>query len=334
MRVFVTGATGFVGANVVRELLDRGYQVRCLIRDTSPRLSIEGLDVETVVAPLDDLEALKQAMDGCGAVQHIAGTYDTSPGGPDRMRFVHVDATKNLLDAAVAVGAERFVLCSSSVTVGWGSMQAPGDEQTPMPNVDEVYGVSSPLRAYYDSKSEAEELARSYAEGGLGVVTVNPDYVLGEWDVKPTSGTLILAIARRWIPFYPAGGKCFIGAQDCAAGHVLAMERGTPGERYLLGLENHSYRSLMTQIAAVVGRNPPALPLPSVVRRAGGLASRVIARVDPHRATAINEQTLRSMQEERYRNGTKATKDLKLPHTPLAFSIESAYRWFRDNGYC
>ena len=131
MRVFVTGGTGFVGANVVRSLLERGYSVRCLIRESSPRLCVEGLDVEFVEASLSDVDALAHAMDGCGAVQHVAGTYDSSPKGKERMHFIHVDATRNLMDAALKVGAERFIVCSSSVTVGWGSYEKPGDEQTP-----------------------------------------------------------------------------------------------------------------------------------------------------------------------------------------------------------
>jgi dihydroflavonol-4-reductase len=334
MRVFVTGGTGFVGANVVRALLERGYSVRCLIRDSSPRLCVEGLDVEFVQASLSDVDALAHAMEGCGAVQHVAGTYDSSPKGQERMRFIHVDATRNLMEAALKAGAERFVVCSSSVTVGWGTLEKPGDEQTPISNLDDVYGVGTALRAYYDSKVASEDLAKTYAAQGLGAVVVNPDYVIGEWDVKPTSGAMIVNISKHWIPVYPKGGKCFIGARDCADGHVLAMESGVPGRRYLLGLENHSYLSFMTTIAEVVGRRPPAFPIPSLVTQAAGLAGRVVARLDPHKATALDAQVLRSMQEERYRSGKLAIEELGLPHTPLDVCIERAFRWFRDHGYC
>ncbi len=334
MRVFVTGGTGFVGANVVRALLNRGYAVRCLIRESSPRLCVEGLDVEFVEASLSDVDALAKAMDGCEAVQHVAGTYDSSPKGRERMRYIHVDATKHLMDAALMVGAQRFVVCSSSVTIGWGSLDAPGDEDTPIPNIDEVYGTNTALRAYYDSKIASEDLARQYAEQGLGAVIVNPDYVIGEWDVKPTSGAMIVNIAKHWVPVYPKGGKCFIGAKDCAEGHVLAMESGVAGQRYLLGIENHSYRTFMTKIADVVGRKPPAVPIPHLATRAAGLAGRVVARIDPHKATALDAQVLRSMQAQRYRTGRRALEELGMPHTPLEVSIERAYRWFKDHGYC
>ena len=165
-------------------------------------------------------------------------------------------------------------------------------------------------------------------------MVVNPDYVIGEWDVKPTSGAMIVNIAKHWVPVYPKGGKCFIGARDCADGHVLAMESGVPGRRYLLGIENHSYQSFMTTIAEVVGRRPPALPIPRLATQAAGLAGRVVARVDPHKATALDAQVLRSMQEERYRSGRLAIEELGLPHTPLKVCIERAFRWFRDHGYC
>lgn len=334
MRVLVTGATGFLGANVVRALLARGDEVRCVVR--RPNLLVEGLPVELVSVPLvprdrDDQRDLLRAVEGCDGILHVAGVFATGPDARQVMRDVHVFATRALCEAAVQAGVRRMVLCSSSVTVGFGSRQAPGDEDTPL-DPTPVYGRSGPLRWYYDTKLQAEELATGW--GGVEVVVVNPDYVIGPWDVKPTSGSLIVAMARHTVPFHPRGGKCFVDADDCAQAHLAALDRGVPGRRYLLGNENLSYREFMGIIAEVTGRPAPVLPLPDAALGLAALAGQVGARVDPHRFTGLDPAVLRSMQQERYRTGRRARDELGMPTTPIRASVEKAYKWFRDHGYC
>jgi len=329
-RVLLTGGTGFIGANLVRHLVERDREVLCLTRKSSPGLCLEGLPITTSQAPLGDVEALAQAMDGCEEVYHLAGIFDPSPKGEELMFQVHVEGTRNLLQAARMVGARRVLVCSSSVTVGFGSKQAPGDEDTafdPTP----VYGAKGPLRAYYESKLESERLAEQ-AEG-VEAVIVNPDFILGAWDIKPTSGQLVLTMAQRWVPIYPKGGKCFQDADDCAIGHILAMEKGRHGRRYLLGNENHSYREFMGIIADVVGRRPPLLPLPRTAAEVVGLVGAVGARVDAHRFAGMDRYVLRSMGLPRYRTGDRAHQELGVPRTPLNVSVEKAWRWFREHGY-
>lgn len=334
MRVLVTGATGFVGANVVRALLARGDTVRCLIR--KPNLLVEGLDVELLDVPLvprdaQDRADLLAAVDGCDGIFHVAGVFDTSPEGRRTMRDVHVFGTRALCEAAVAAGVPRMVLCSSSVTVGFGPRDAPGDEDTPL-DPTPVYGRSGPLRDYFDTKLQAERLATGW--GGVEVVVVNPDYVLGPWDVKPTSGQLIVSMAKHWIPFWPRGGKCFVDVEDCAAAHLAAMDRGVPGRRYLLGNDNLSYREFMGIIGDVVGQRPPVAPLPdTVVAAAGGVAG-LLRSIDPWRFSGLDPTVLRSMQTERHRSGARARDELGMPTTPVRTSVEKAYRWFQEHGYC
>jgi dihydroflavonol-4-reductase len=315
MKVLVTGGTGFVGANVVRRLLAHGHAVRCVLRSTSKDLTLQGLDIERVTAELTDPEQLRRAMDGCEVVQHVAGVYDPGPGGEDAMRRIHVDATRAMLEAARAAGVRRVVVCSSSITVGWGPITAPGDEETPLD--PDVYGRTGPLRAYHDTKAESERLAREAR--GVEAVVVNPDYVIGPWDVKPTSGALIVMMANRWIPVFPRGGKCFVDAEDCAEAHVAAMTRGTHGRRYLLGAHNRSYQDFMRLVATVVGCRPPVAPLPRRVT--------TLVRGFPQ------ARLLLAMQEERYRSGRRAVEELGMPVRPLEDSIEAAYRWFVDHGY-
>ena len=334
MRYVVTGATGFLGANLVRKLVDDGHEVLALIRKANPL--VDGLPIELSTASItsttpEDLDRLQEVLVGYDGIFHVAGIFDPSPGGAQRMHDVHVGATKNICVAAKGAGVRRVVLCSSSITVGFGAYDAPGDEDTPY-NADEMYGTKGALRAYHDTKLESERIVLNHP--GVEGVVVNPDFILGPWDVKPTSGQLIVTMAQRWVPFYPAGGKCFQSAHDCAVGHVLAMDKGRAGRRYLLGSHNHSYREFMHMVAEVVGRRPPAFKLPPVVAAAAGVAGRIGQRIDAHRFAGLDPHVLKSMSAFRYRRDDRARTELGLEPEPIQFGIERAYRWFIDRDYC
>ncbi|MFT4979605.1 MAG: dihydroflavonol-4-reductase [Myxococcota bacterium] len=333
MKVLVTGATGFIGANLVRRLLERGDEVRCLIR--KPNICLEGLDVEQVTVPLgdraDEIAALRPALRGCEGLYHVAGLFDPSPGGSERMRRVHIYGTRGLLRAAEQEGVRRAVICSSSITVGFGPEGAPGDEDTTL-DPDAIYGQSGALRDYYNTKLQEEQLSLGWSD--LEVVVVNPDYIIGPWDIKPTSGKMIVTMARHWIPFYPRGGKCFQHVRDCADGHILAMDRGEPGRRYLLGNENLSYQAFMGLIAEVTGQRPPIAPLPAAAVRVAALVGEVGSGIDPHRFAGLDGRVLSSMQQPRYRSGARSHRELGVPQTPIRHAIEEAYAWFTDHGYC
>jgi len=331
MRYAVTGATGFLGANLVRHLLAVGHEVLALIR--KPNELIAGLSIQTKTIPIDGSaqDALEAALRGCDGVFHLAGIFDPSPGGTDRMNAVHVDATAALCAAAAAAGVPRLVFCSSSITVGFGPRGQPGDEETPL-DPAAAYGSGGALRAYHDTKLAAEHLVAKARD--IEGVTVNPDFILGPWDVKPTSGQLLLSMARGRMPVYPKGGKCFQNASDCAKGHLLAMEKGEPGRRYLLGSHNLSYLEFMGKVADVVGCRTPRLALPEWVTTSAGLVGRVGSRFDAHRFAGLNGHVLRAMQSERYRDDHRARTELGLQPTPIEEGIEEAYAWFKARGYC
>lgn len=334
MKYAVTGATGFLGANLVRSLLGAGHSVQCFIR--KPNICIEGLNVQLSTTPIHSkdsghIEALAKELRDVDGIFHVAGIFDPSPGGEERMRTVHVDATASLLAAAERAKVPRMVLCSSSITVGYGTIESPGDEDS-LPDADGMYGTRGALRAYHDTKADAEALVSSH-EGVEGVI-VNPDFILGPWDVKPTSGQMIVTMAKKPIPFYPRGGKCFQSAADCADGHILAMEKGQRGRRYLLGSHNRSYKDFMGIIAKVVGARAPRLAMPNAAIWAAGLAGRVGSRLDAHRFAGLDMNVLRSMQQCRYRTDKRARNELGLKPGTLDVAVESAYRWFCDNGYC
>ena len=333
MKVLVTGATGFVGANLVRHLLARGDEVVCLIR--KPNLAIEGLDLQLSKVPIEEsregIDALAGVMEGCGGVYHVAGIFDPSPGGTDRMREVHVYGTRALLRAMEKAGVPRMVLCSSSVTVGFGPLDRPGDEDSPL-DATAVYGATGALRAYHDTKLQSEQLG--FAWPGVEVVVVNPDFIIGAWDIKPTSGQIIVSMAKQpWVPVHPRGGKCFQDADDCALGHILAMEKGTPGRRYLLGNENLSYKQFMGLVAEVVGKPAPRIAVPDLAVKLAGRVGAFASKIDAHRFAGLDPNVLRSMQQARYRSGRRAAEELGVPATPMREAIEKAYRWFKDHDY-
>jgi len=333
MRYLVTGSTGFIGANVVRHLLNRGDEVVCLVRESSPDTTLRGLNVDRVIVDLNSIESLSSAMEGIDGVFHLAGSFDPSDGGAERMKFIHETATKNLCEAAIKAGVGRFVLCSSSVTIGFGDKDNQGTESQMVSDPDAIYGRSGPLRAYHDTKLNSETIGFSFCAKGLDVVVVNPDFVVGPWDLKPTSGALIVTMSKNWVPVFPRGGKSFIDADDCAAAHLAAMDRGRSGERYLLGVWNLTYKQFMTEVAAVIGQKPPVLPVPRLVLSAAGLVGSVLAKLNPYGAAGLEPNVLRSMNQLRYRSGDKARRELGLQSTPISESILKAYEWFLSNGY-
>ena len=236
-----------------------------------------------------------RALEGCDGILHVAGTFDPGPGGIALMESLHVDATRTLLRARARAGIARFVLCSSSITVGFGPLDAPGDENSPL-DADAIYGRRGALRAYHDTKLQSEQ---DVAEAG-GVI-VNPDFVLGAWDVKPTSGQLLLSLGKGWVPVHPRGGKCFVDADDCAAGHL--------------------------------GRRKSMVAVPDLALRAAGVLGGLLQRADAHRFAGLDPYLLLAMQQERYRSGRRAQEELGVPVTPLEVTVEKAWRWFRDHGY-
>jgi dihydroflavonol-4-reductase len=328
VRALVTGGTGFVGAHVVRQLLASGHEVVCTARASSNLLTVADLPVEIRRVPLRTSPELDALVSTCDAIFHCAGVFDPGPRGAETMRRVHVDATEALCRAGARAGVGRMVLCSSSITVGFGGLTAPGDEHTPL-DPTAAYGARGPLRSYYETKLAAEQLAAQWTRRGFEVVTVNPDFVVGAWDIKPTSGALIATMMRHWVPIWPRGGKCFVDAVDTGAAHVAAWERGSPGGRYLIGAHNTTYRQFMQLVGDVVGRRPPVAP--AVGTRVLGQLGRVIARFDAHRAAPFEPNLLRAMHQERYRSGALAQRELGMQWTPLRTSVESAVRWFETH---
>ena len=332
----VTGATGFLGANLVRALLAEGHDVECIIR--KPNVLVDGLAVGLHPIPLVDqpkaVNDLAKVMDGADGVYHLAGIFDPSPEGLSRMTQVHIFGTRALLRAAEQAKVRRFVHCSSSITVGFSNTDPNSKEDCEdwQLNPNTIYGTSGALRHYYNTKKQSEDLVLGWE--GLDTVVVNPDYILGPWDVKPTSGQMILSLCKGRLPVYPKGGKCFLGADDCAAAHIAAMEKGLRGERYLLGAHNLTYRDLLSKAATILGKAPPKFSVPRLGTQLLSRVSGPLISLDPHRFAGLDPHVLRSMQENRFRTGAKMSRELGVHPKPIDHAIEATIQWFNDFKYC
>ncbi|MFP4499666.1 MAG: SDR family NAD(P)-dependent oxidoreductase [Candidatus Hydrogenedentota bacterium] len=326
MRVFVTGADGLLGSNLVRQLLARGDAVRVLIYPGSTSTSIDELDLERIEGDLlDDGFDLAAAMADCDAVFHCAAITDLwAPA--DFTRRVNVEGTRRLLDAALDAGAGRLVFVGSASSFAPGSIDAPGDETGPFP---ELYrGV-----AYMESKHEAAELVRNYVgERGLDAVIVAPTFLLGPYDSRPSGGEIIRRFLMKGMRHVSHGGRNFAYAPDVAAGAIGALDKGRTGETYILGGQNMDYFAFFTLVARCVGGVPPKRALDDrTIRRFGALVE-TLAKLSGKKPQ-FNRTIARFALEGMYYTSQKAVKELGMPQTPTAAAIEESVGALRAYGH-
>ena len=320
---FITGAAGFVGANLVRDLLDHGWQVRALMRsERAPALA--GLPIERIGG---DLFApnLADAMHGCAAVFHVAAFYSLWRRDRAAVMRTNVEGTRSILAAARRAGVPRVVHTSSVAAIGVRSGGI----------ADETY-QSPPAKlvgVYKKSKYFAERVALEAAAAGQDVVIVNPSTPIGPWDVKPTpTGEIVLRFARGAMPAFVDTGLNLIDVRDCAAGHRLAYERGIAGERYILGHENMTLREILNRLAALTGRPVPRLRVPRALPLIyAALGEFVLAPLG--RTPDVPLESVRMAKGQMYYDARKAVTDLGLPQRDVTVALADAVRWFSDNGY-
>lgn len=311
MRALVTGATGFVGAALVRELLDDRVDVCALARPNADMRNLAGLPVTVATGDLLDEQSLVAAMEGCAWVFHVAAFYGTAPADAALMYSVNVDGTNNVLSAARAVGVARVVYCSTIGTIGRTSDGSLPDESTP-------FNLWQNASHYARSKYQAECAALEAAAGGLPVVVVNPCAPVGARDIKPSSsGQRIVDLLRGKLPSYLEGGINHIAVHDVARGHILAAQRGRSGQRYILGNRNlmlDDFLDLVENAAGMRVARPARRwnPFARVRRGQAQAGARPVALVCDCR---------------------KAVNELGLPQTSLEVAFVQAVRWFRENGY-
>lgn len=328
MTTLVTGASGFVGAAVARQLLAQGHEVRALVRPSGDRRNLQGLALSLVEGDLGDPDSLRRAVAGCEWLFHIAADYRLWVPDPQAMLRVNVAGTETLLQRAGDAGVKRIIYTSSVAALGLNQDQSPADEETPVL-------LENMIGHYKRSKFIAEQAVRKLvATQGLPVVIVNPAAPLGPRDVKPTpTGRIVLDTLRGKMPAYVQTGLNVVHVDDVAQGHLLAFEKGAPGERYILGGENMTLKAILDAVCACAGLAPPRIRLPRaalypVAWLAEGWAK--LSGITP----PVTVDSLRMAGKFMYFSSAKARQALGYRPRPARHAIEDAVAWFRDNGYC
>ncbi|HEX7082116.1 MAG TPA: hopanoid-associated sugar epimerase [Gammaproteobacteria bacterium] len=327
MTALVTGANGFVGAAVVRALLDDGERVRAFVRAGSDRRNLEGLDVEIAEGDIRAADTLARAMRGCTAVFHVAADYRLWVPDADAMLETNVRGSLNVLEAASGAAVRRMVYTSSVATLGLRADRAPADEDTPV-------SLADMIGPYKRSKYLAEQaVARRAAELGFDVVTVNPSTPIGPGDVKPTpTGRIILDAARGRIPAFVDTGLNLVHVDDVARGHLLALEKGRPGERYILGGADMSLERILRLVAERCRRAPPRVRLPHWSVYPVAVASEIAARFSG-REPRVSLDGVRMSAKHMYFSSRKAERELGYRWRDPAEAVTDAIAWFARNGY-
>ncbi|MFN3706253.1 MAG: SDR family oxidoreductase [Thermoflexales bacterium] len=322
----LTGATGFVGANLVEALSARGWRVRALHRPTSSLKALAGLTFEAALGDVLDLDSLRRAMAGVDVVFHVAAVADYWRSDATHLMRVNVDGTRSVLQAALERNVQRVVFTSSCAALGKPLFGHTLDERA-------TFNMKPTEFLYGYSKHVAEQVCHEFIAKGLDVVIVNPAVVIGPRDVNLISGSLIVEIARRGgLPILPPGGVSVIDVADVCAGHIAAAEQGRTGERYILTSENLWYEQLFTEIAALLQVEPPRWRVPApVLRLAGACVDWLRQRWNVK--LPLNGEQVRFAAETFWFDNRKARTELGLQPAPVRVALQRAYDWFRAEGY-
>jgi dihydroflavonol-4-reductase len=327
MHAFITGATGFIGANLVRALLADGWLVRALVRPGSNRQNITGLPVEQVEGDLDDVQTLAEQIAGCEAVFHLAAHYSLWAKDRAAIYRVNLTGTENLLAAARAVGIRRFIHTSSVAAIGVPPPHTSGDEET-RTTLDEL------VSDYKKSKFLAEQAAQRAAREGLDVVIVNPSTPIGPYDIKPTpTGEVIVRFLQDRMPAYVHTGLNLIDVDDVARGHILAWRKGRTGERYILGHRNLSLKEILDLLSGITGRPAPRFAVPHFVPLVAAYVDEMILARYFHKTPQVSFYSVQMSRKAMYYDSSKAIRELGLPQSPIEKALERAVRWFEENRY-
>ena len=326
MKVLVTGATGFIGGNLARRLCQRGYEVRALVRPEANTLTIDDIGVEQFPGDILDRESVGRAVEGCQAVFHCAAIYAFWSRTPDLIHRTNVDGTKTVLQAAKRAGASRIVFTSTVSTMGFW----PGKLSTEETLLDPSHLIGH----YKNSKYQAELLAFEMAAEGLPLVVVNPTAPVGPWDVKPTpTGRIILDFMRGRIPAYLDTGLNLVDVEDVAEGHILALEHGIPGQRYLLGNKNVSLIDMFRMLQAITCRRAPRWRIPYWMALAAGYLDEAVEGRILSREPRIPVEGIKIARSPMSVDCEKAIRELGLPQNSVEVALEKAVTWFTDYGY-
>jgi dihydroflavonol-4-reductase len=327
MKAFVTGATGFLGSHVARQLLAKGTELRLLVRPTSPTDNIDQLAAERVVGDLRDLASLQKGMAGCEVAFHVAADYRLWAQNGRELYDSNVEGTRNILIAARDAGVRRVVYTSSVATMGFGNNGRFTDERSPV-SLDNMIGD------YKRSKFMAEQLVIEAGQAGQNVVIVNPTTPIGERDIKPTpTGRIVVDFLKRKFPAYVDTGLNLVDVVDCAEGHWLAMEKAVPGERYILGGENLTLKQILDRLAAITGLPSPKVKLPYAMAYATGVVDTLVSGTIMKREPRVTLDSVRMGRKKMFVTSAKAERELGWSPRPVDDALRRAVEWFQAHGY-
>jgi dihydroflavonol-4-reductase len=325
MTTLVTGAAGFLGSHVARQLVARGEAVRVLVRTSSSNRAISDLSLEYVTGDLRDAGSLDRAMAGVKRVYHVAADYRLWAKKPQDIYDSNVGGTKNLLAAAKRAGVEQLIYTSTVATIAV--------DRPVLPNEFTDAKLEEMVGHYKRSKWMAEREALQAAKEGLPVIVAMPTTPVGPWDWKPTpTGKIILDFLNGKMPGYVETGLNFVSVEECAAGHLLAAERGKVGERYLLGAENLTLKGLLDLLAQITGLRAPGMKIPHGVALGVAYVESAFSRL-VGKEPQIPVEGVKIARHKMFVDATRAQRELGFQPGPVSAALERAVRWYRTNGY-
>lgn len=328
MTTLVTGATGFVGAAVLRCLIAAGHNVRALVRPNSDRRNLSGVDCEIVTGDLTEPDSLKRAVQDCQTVFHVAADYRIWVPDREKMNRVNVQGTVDLIRTAAAAGVSRIVYTSSVATLRLRGDGFPADEESHAE-------LSDMIGAYKQSKFLAErEVNRLVNDTGMPVVIVKPAAPFGPRDIKPTpTGRLVVEAVSGRMPAYVNTGLNVVHVDDVASGHLLAYEKGAVGESYILGGENHTLQWILKTVAELTGQRPPRIRLPHWFVTPMAYISEGITRLRGTGEPMMTVDSVRMSRKPMYFSIEKARRELGYSPRPAVEALRDEIEWFYKHGY-
>jgi dihydroflavonol-4-reductase len=327
LKIFVTGATGFLGSHVARVLAEQGAELRLLVRPTSDLRNVADMNAERVEGDLRDPASIEKALAGCEAVIHVAADYRLWVRDPEQMYRANVEGTRALLQAAQKRRVRKFVHTSSVATMGFSSNGSLADEESPV-------SLADMIGHYKRSKFMAEQVAFEAARSGVDVVVVNPTTPIGERDIKPTpTGRIVVDFLKRKFPAYVDTGLNLVDATECARGHVLALEKGRTGQRYILGGENLTLKQILDKLASITGLPSPKVKLPYVFALATGVIDELVTGRVLSREPRATIDAVRMGRKKMFVSSGKAERELGWKTVPVDGALRRSVEWFRANGY-
>ncbi|MDT0651358.1 NAD-dependent epimerase/dehydratase family protein [Autumnicola edwardsiae] len=322
MKLLITGANGLLATNTIKHFLELGHEVKGLLRSKEKFLLPPHKNMELVQGDITAVSAVEYAVNGCDAVVHIAAL--TAPNLPNYNSYykVNVAGSENLVKAAIKHKLKKFIYVSSANTTGFGTLENPGTETTPL---------KPPFTAslYAKSKLEAQDKLFTYADK-IDIVTVNPTFMLGPYDGKPSSGEIILMGYRKKIIFYPPGGKNFVDVRDVALGISAALEKGKNRETYLLAGENLSYQEFFTKMVQRSETKTRLIKVPKPLLLVAGYAGDFLRKLNLK--TSVASANMKILCVKNYYSGKKAEEELGVHFHPIDQAIDDAIAWFQKNG--